>query len=253
MPNPVAIGETAPQTALPAQVDIYDFDKTLVPFDSGSLFIGYCALHYPWVLVYLPVWFIACLLFALRILSLQKFKNLCFGFLPLVPVQRAAKGFWEKHLHQVYPWFTQKKRPAVIISASPDFLLEELQRRLGLPYLLCTRHNPKTGRILGQNCRGEEKVRRFHRAFPGVQVVDVDILQFAGLAACAHGVDQALGGRSHGAQVDVVARFDNLDGLFGGRKFDLGSHFYFKFVFWFWLAFPFADFSRTKFLMALSV
>lgn len=90
------------------------------------------------------------------------------------------------------------------------------------------------------------------RAF-GVQVVDVDILQFAGLAACAHGVDQALGGRSHGAQVDVVARFDNLDGLFGGRKFDLGSHFYFKFVFWFWLAFPFADFSRTKFLMALSV
>lgn len=173
MPNPVVIGETAPQTALPAQVDIYDFDKTLVPFDSGSLFIGYCALHYPWVLVYLPVWFIACLLFALRVLSLQKFKNLCFGFLPLVPVQRAAKGFWEKHLHQVYPWFTQKKRPAVIISASPDFLLEELQRRLGLPYLLCTRHNSKTGRILGQNCRGEEKVRRFHRAFPGVQVVDV--------------------------------------------------------------------------------
>ena len=121
MPNPVVIGETAPQTALPAQVDIYDFDKTLVPFDSGSLFIGYCALHYPWVLVYLPVWFIACLLFALRVLSLQKFKNLCFGFLPMVPVQRAAKGFWEKHLHQVYPWFTQKKRPAVIISASPDW------------------------------------------------------------------------------------------------------------------------------------
>ena len=82
MPNPVVTGETAPQTALPAQVDIYDFDKTLVPFDSGSLFIGYCALHYPWVLVYLPVWFIACLLFALRVLSLQKFKNLCFGFCP---------------------------------------------------------------------------------------------------------------------------------------------------------------------------
>ena len=49
MPNPVAISETAPQTALPAQVDIYDFDTTLVPFDSGSLFIGYCALHYPCV------------------------------------------------------------------------------------------------------------------------------------------------------------------------------------------------------------
>ena len=44
-----------------------------------------------------------------------------------------------------------------------------------------------------------------------------------------------------------------ISGFFGSGKFDLGSHFYFKFVFWFWLAFPFADFSRTKFLMALSV
>lgn len=110
MPNPVAIGETAPQTALPAQVDIYDFDKTLVPFDSGSLFIGYCALHYPWVLVYLPVWFIACLLFALRVLSLQKFKNLCFGFLPMVPVQRAA-SCWGRKRAARRPW-PGRRRPS---------------------------------------------------------------------------------------------------------------------------------------------
>ncbi len=67
------------------------------------------------------------------------------------------------------------------------------------------------------------------RAF-GVQVVDVYVLQFTGLAARAHGVDKALGSRSHGTQVYVVARFDNLDGFFGSGKFDLGSHFYFKFV-----------------------
>ena len=29
------------------QVDIYDFDHTLFPMDSGSRFFGYCMLHYP--------------------------------------------------------------------------------------------------------------------------------------------------------------------------------------------------------------
>lgn len=173
MTNPAKATAAAQKKALPAQVDIYDFDKTLVPFDSGSLFIGYCALRYPWILVYLPIWILACLLFAVRILNLQKFKTLCFGFLPMVPVHRAAKGFWDRHIHQVYAWFCKERRPVVVISASPDFLLDEMRRRLGIDYLLCTRHNPKTGRILGANCRGEEKVRRFHQDFPGVQVIDV--------------------------------------------------------------------------------
>ena len=88
-------------------------------------------------------------------------------------VQRAAKGFWEKHLHQVYPWFTQKKRPAVIISASPDFCWRNCSADWGCRICCVPGTTQKTGRILGQNCRGEEKVRRFHRAFPGVQVVDV--------------------------------------------------------------------------------
>ena len=27
-------------------IDIYDFDKTIVPFDSGSLFVAYCMVHF---------------------------------------------------------------------------------------------------------------------------------------------------------------------------------------------------------------
>ena len=37
------------------ELDIYDFDKTLVPFDSGSLFVGYCILHYPWIIITAPL------------------------------------------------------------------------------------------------------------------------------------------------------------------------------------------------------
>ena len=44
-------------------------------------------------------------------------------------------------------------------------------------------------------------------------MVDVDVLQLTGLAARAHGVDKALRSRSHGTQMDVVARFDHFDHL----------------------------------------
>ena len=36
------------------EIDIYDFDKTIVPFDSGSLFWGYSILHYPWIILFIP-------------------------------------------------------------------------------------------------------------------------------------------------------------------------------------------------------
>ena len=63
-----------------------------------------------------------------------------------------------------------------------------------------------------------------------VQVMDVHVLQFSGLAAFAHGVDQALGSRCHRAEVDMVARFDDLDGLFRSRKMDWVSHYCQKIV-----------------------
>lgn len=155
------------------KVDIYDFDKTLVPFDSGSLFIGYCFLHYPWIIIYTPVLVVSALLWVTKIISFTKFKKICFMFVPLIPLDKAVKGFWDKHEHQVFPWFKERTRTAVVISASPDFLLGEIQKRLDLKYLICTRHNRKTGAIIGENCRDDEKVIRFRKEFPQAEVQDV--------------------------------------------------------------------------------
>ncbi len=156
-------------------IDIYDFDKTIVPFDSGSLFIGYCLLHYPWCAVILPVIAIAGILMLLRAISFTRFKRICFAFLPLIPKKRAVKGFWDRHEHQVHPWFANRARRCAVISASPDFLLGEIQKRLGFEELICTRHNPVTGVIIGENCRDEEKVRRLYQLYDreDIRVVDV--------------------------------------------------------------------------------
>lgn len=157
------------------EIDIYDFDKTLVPFDSGSLFIGYCLLHYPWIIIILPVVFAASILMACRIIRFTDFKKVCFLFVPLIPLKKAVNGFWDRHESAVYPWFAQRKRKGVVISASPDFLLEEISKRMGFDHLICTRHSRKTGAIIGENCRGEEKVRRLYEKFgkENIKVIDV--------------------------------------------------------------------------------
>lgn len=155
------------------QIDIYDFDKTLVPFDSGSLFCLYCLLHYPWIIICLPVILIAGILMLLKIISFTAFKKTCFIFVPLIPLEKAVKGFWDRHEKQVHKWFFNRKRACVVISASPDFLLEEIAKRLNFDYLICTRHNRKSGIIIGENCRDEEKVRRFNEEFKNTEVIDV--------------------------------------------------------------------------------
>ncbi len=160
-------------------IDIYDFDGTIVPFDSGSLFCGYCLLHYPYLLLILPiavpVLLIALILMLAKIISFTDFKKLCFLFVPLIPLNKAVKGFWDKHEKEVHKWFNNRNRYTVVISASPDFLLGEIQNRLGFDKLICTKHSHKTGAIIGENCRDEEKVKRLYLEFDKDKINVIDV------------------------------------------------------------------------------
>ena len=53
--------------------------------------------------------------------------------------------------------------------------VDEIQKRLGFDKLICTRHNSKTGIIIGENCRDEEKVNRLYQEFDkdSINVIDV--------------------------------------------------------------------------------
>ena len=157
------------------EIDVYDFDKTIVPFDSGTLFTGYCLVHYPWIIVWMPALAVGLLLMLLRVITFTQFKRLCFMYVMFIPKKRAVKGFWDRHEDEVHDWFKSRKRYSVVISASPDFLLEDIQDRLGFEKLICTRHDTKTGAIIGENCRGSEKVRRLFEEFHNDEVTIIDV------------------------------------------------------------------------------
>ena len=71
--------------------------------------------------------------------------------------------FWidgQKKIKEFY--IKTQKEDDVVISASPTFILDKICEILGIKHLLATEVDMKTGKIVGENCYGEEKVRRFY-------------------------------------------------------------------------------------------
>lgn len=70
-------------------------------------------------------------------------------------------------------WYIEQQADDdVVISASPAFLLGEICDRKKIRYLIASEVDMHTGICLGQNCRGEEKVKRFYERFGTGVTVD---------------------------------------------------------------------------------
>lgn len=162
------------------QLDLYDFDKTVYPGDSTMHFWLFCLLRYPWIIFYFPVQAVCFLLWGIKLLPTGVFKSLFMRFVALIPTDRAVQRFWDQKEHKIYGWFAKenRRRYTVVISASPDYLLAEICRRLEVDRLICTKGDPRTGKLVSANCKGDEKVRRLHAELPdcAVQAVYSDSL-----------------------------------------------------------------------------
>ena len=154
-------------------MNVYDFDKTIVPFDSTALFTRWCLKRYK------KTWPRMILLIApglgmlLRLSSREAFKQCLFQAVFSAPKDLNAElaAFWQANIGKTNRWYLERKRPDdVVISASPEFIVRPALERLGVRTLLGTRMDSSTGRIAGRNCRGTEKVVRFHQEMGDARV-----------------------------------------------------------------------------------
>lgn len=155
------------------ELDIYDFDKTMVPFDSGSLFCLYAMIHYPKSIRNLPR-MLASVIKYLKHKNLTVMKSEIFCFIRDIPVERAAKKFWDKYEKYIFDWAKKENRErySVMISASPEFLLREIAERIEIDDYFCTQHD-SDGKIIGINCHDKEKVRLFKNKYDSSTVISV--------------------------------------------------------------------------------
>ena len=79
--------------------------------------------------------------------------------------------FWEQNAETMLrPWYLAQKRPDdIIISDSADFILRPLCEELGVR-LIATNVDTTTGRLIGYDCHGPEKVRRLREEFGDVEI-----------------------------------------------------------------------------------
>lgn len=151
--------------------NIYDFDDTIYIGDSTRDFIFYCLRRYPKTILSLPMTAWAFFLFMLGIYSKTQFKEKMYRFLRYLPdSEKAVEDFWQTHRDNIYPYYRQmQKDNDIIISASPEFLVKPCCHYLGIKTVMASRVDIKTGQYIGENCHGEEKVRRLYEAFPDIK------------------------------------------------------------------------------------
>lgn len=153
----------------------FDLDLTITDRDSFCYFLAVYHFSKMTKWVYLPWILILGILRKLRIISLQTFKEKALISLigkNEISIRQIGKPFIEKHLLNIIRKKALKKirqhkelgHLTFIITSCPDIYILSLAEHLKCDGYECSRlayRNSKfTGRILGSDCFGSEKVRR---------------------------------------------------------------------------------------------
>lgn len=144
---------------------VFDFDKTIYDGDASFDFWRFMIKKKPMILYLFGLQLLCYLMMKIGIISREKAKSVFFKFLRYSDKKDLEK-FWQKNYKKIKNWYLEEKKSGdLIISASPEYILEPIAQYLEVD-LIATRVDKKTGKIIGKNCRGKEKVRRFFEKYP---------------------------------------------------------------------------------------
>ncbi|MBO7671982.1 HAD-IB family phosphatase [bacterium] len=152
------------------KVNVYDFDGTIYDGDSSVDFFKF-AISKKWYICFrvIPISG-AALLYFFKIRNKEYFKSKFFSFVKNISdVDSFVKEFWDKNEKKIKHFYLKEHNNSdYIVSASPDFLLREIAKRLDFN-LIATEVDPKTGKLKSKNCHGEEKVKKIKSLGIGVE------------------------------------------------------------------------------------
>ena len=153
-----------------SEMNVYDFDKTIYDGDSSIDFYLFSLKKNPLIAVLLPYQAIAMTMYKLKMMGKTEMKEKFYKYFKFIKdIDGDLEIFWDKNQHKIKKWY-KKKDDDVIISASPEFLLEPICKRLEIKYLLGSIVDKKNGKYTGLNCYHAEKVIRFKTVFKDAQI-----------------------------------------------------------------------------------
>lgn len=146
-------------------MNIFDFDGTLYKGDSTIDFWRYSIIRHPSCLRALPKQLLSFSQYLTKKIDKDTFKERFYEFLYFLPdTSQTVKDFWKaKHCQLRSDVLAHASKGDLVISASPEFLLQEICDQHGWQ-LIASKVDPHTGKLLGPNCQGKEKVARLQTA-----------------------------------------------------------------------------------------
>lgn len=155
-------------------MNVYDFDNTIYRGDSTADFYLYCLKKHPKIITKFPKLFAGFTKFyILKKGTKTEFKEKMYEFLTCCDIENDIQTFWKDKIKNIKQWYKEQQREDdLIISASPEFLLETPCKMLGIKYLMASRVDPKTGKYTGENCHGEEKVNRLYEKYSKDTIIE---------------------------------------------------------------------------------
>ena len=152
-------------------MNVYDFDKTILRGDSTKLFYAWSLKRHPRIALRWPGLMVHFLRWKMGRIDKTGFKTKMFLFLKDIgDVEKEVLLFWKENESRLFQWYLMQKQPDdVIISASPEFLLQPVCRKLNVK-MIGSRVDPSSGAYDGINCYGAEKVIRFQEQYPHAQI-----------------------------------------------------------------------------------
>ncbi len=156
-------------------MNVYDFDNTIYDGESTlHLFIFYLKKR-PSLIRYFPKVLNA---FARYKKGLISINEMLTDYAPLIEkmvievadINNDPVEFWDKHIKNVKPFYKEiQKEDDLIITASPNFSIEEACKRLGIKHYLSTVYNRQTGKI-ELVCLKDNKVKAFFENYPDTEI-----------------------------------------------------------------------------------
>jgi HAD superfamily phosphoserine phosphatase-like hydrolase len=165
-------------------VAVFDFDGTLYRKDTMIQFCLFIYQKHPLRLRYAFIQMLGALLYAVRLISIEKFKTLFLSYLQGMDenqVRAALDIFWkERFPKQFHPEICQRLKEiqaqnisCLCLSASPDWMIQAACDHLGITHVMGSTVLFENGKWVWKfNCRGKKKVHFLENAYPSAVVLE---------------------------------------------------------------------------------
>lgn len=156
------------------KINLFDFDETIYDGDSTVDFFKYIFKKKPLSCIWIPVMGIYAFLYIIKIINKTKMKQGFYKIFKFVDITKDfLDDFWKTHDYKIKKFYLDRIHDNdIIISASPEFLLEPISKKLGVKDMMASKVNKKTGKYDGLNCHDVEKVRRLNEKYSNYEVIE---------------------------------------------------------------------------------